>query len=72
MPTPAATTPPAEAGFDPLVFWIQHKSKVLLLAALFVVALGAYGISEYVRDKAQWPRPRRRSPPPNPRMNFAS
>jgi tetratricopeptide (TPR) repeat protein len=51
MPTPATTTPTPEAEFDPLVFWIQHQSKILLFAVLFVVALGAYGISEHLRNK---------------------
>jgi TolA-binding protein len=51
MPTPAITTPPAEAGFDPLVFWIQHKGKIVLLTALFVVALGAYATSEHLRHQ---------------------
>ena len=51
MPSPTTTTPPADTGFDPAVFWIQHKSKVLLFVGLFVVALAAYAISEYVREK---------------------
>jgi TolA-binding protein len=51
MPSPTTTTPPAETGFDPLVFWIKHQSKILLFLGLFVVALGAYGISEFVRNK---------------------
>jgi TolA-binding protein len=51
MPSPTTTTPPADTGFDPLVFWIQHKGKILLFTGLFVVALAAYGISEYVRMK---------------------
>jgi len=51
MPSPTTTTPPADTGFDPVVFWIQHKSKVLLFVGLFVVALAAYAISEYVRNQ---------------------
>jgi TolA-binding protein len=51
MPSPTTTTPPADPGFDPLVFWIQHKSKILILSALFVVALAAYAVSEVVRTK---------------------
>lgn len=51
MPSPTTTTSPADTGFDPAVFWIQHKSKVLLFTGLFVVALAAYAISEYVREK---------------------
>ena len=51
MPSPTTTTPPAEPGFDPLVFWIQNRSKLLLLAGLFLVALATYAISEYVRDR---------------------
>ena len=49
MPSPTTTTPPADTGFDPLVFWFHHKSKIILFAGLLVVALGAYAISETVR-----------------------
>lgn len=49
MSSPTQTVPPAETGFDPLVFWIEHKNKVLLFTALFLFALGAFGISEYTR-----------------------
>jgi len=51
MPSPATTTPPANTGFDPLVFWIQNKNKILLLVLLLVVGLGSWGISEYVRTQ---------------------
>lgn len=51
MPSPTATTPPADTGFDPLVFWIQHQRKIVLLVGLFVVALVVYGISEFFRYK---------------------
>ena len=49
MPSPTTTTPPADTGFDPLVFWIEHKSKLLLLAGIFVVGLATFGLSEYLR-----------------------
>lgn len=52
MSSPTTTTPPADTGFDPLVFWIQHKTKILLLAVLLVVGLGTFAISEYVRTKS--------------------
>jgi TolA-binding protein len=51
MPSPTSTPQPAETEFDPLVFWIKHQSKILLFAGLLVVALVAYGISEYVHNK---------------------
>src|SRR5688500_4099201 len=50
MPSPATTTPPADTGFDPMVFWIQHKSKIVLLGALAVVCLGSWGIWEYMQQ----------------------
>lgn len=31
-----------QSGFDPVVFWIQHKNKILMYAALFVVASIAF------------------------------
>lgn len=51
MPSPTSSAPTADPGFDPLVFWIKHQSKILLLLGVFVVALGAYGLSEFIRDK---------------------
>ncbi|HEY3898572.1 MAG TPA: tetratricopeptide repeat protein [Chthoniobacter sp.] len=42
------TTPPADTGFDPLVFWFHHQQKILIFLGIVVVALAAYGISEYV------------------------
>lgn len=53
MPPPAAAPPPppADLGFDPLVFWIQHKTKVLLFAALFVVGLAVFATWEIVRTR---------------------
>jgi TolA-binding protein len=51
MPSPTPSTPTADTGFDPLVFWIQHQSKILLLLGLFAVALGGYAISEFVHNK---------------------
>lgn len=49
MSSPTPTPPPEDTGFDPLVFWIQHKTKVVLLALLFVVGLATFAISEWVR-----------------------
>jgi TolA-binding protein len=47
MPSPSPTTPPTETGFDPLVFWYHHQTKVLALAGLFLVAVAAYGVFEW-------------------------
>lgn len=41
----------APAGFDPLVFWVQHRQKVVLLAVLFVAAMVIYFASEFVRTR---------------------
>src|SRR5687768_13361448 len=51
MSSPTTTTPPADTGFDPFVFWIQHKSKIVLLAVLLVVGLATFAASEYLRAK---------------------
>ena len=40
------TTPPPEAGFDPLAFWILHRQKIVLFVGVFVAALAIYFISE--------------------------
>ena len=47
MPSPTPTTPPPETGFDPLVFWFHHQTKILILAGLFIVAMAAYGVFEW-------------------------
>lgn len=52
-PSPTETPTDAHAGFDPLEFWILHKSKILLLTGLFLVGLVAFGISEWSRHKTQ-------------------
>ena len=54
MPSPAQTSPapPAPpAGFDPLVFWMQHRQKVTLFAGIFATALLIYFVSEFARTK---------------------
>lgn len=54
MPIPAETTPPpAATEFDPLEFWIRHKSKIMLYAALLIVALLSWSIFEYSKRSAQ-------------------
>jgi TolA-binding protein len=42
---------PADTGFDPYLFWIQHKGKIMLYGALFVAALFIFGISQAVSAK---------------------
>ena len=51
--SPTESQSPPVAGFDPHEFWILYKSKVLLFAGLFVVALGIFGVSEWTRKKTQ-------------------
>ncbi len=51
MSSPTTTPPPADTGFDPLVFWIQHKTKIVLLVGLLVVGLATFAVSEYIRTK---------------------
>jgi TolA-binding protein len=51
MPSTTTTTPPVDTGFDPLVFWFHHRSKILLVTGLIVVGLAAYGLSEYLKMK---------------------
>jgi predicted negative regulator of RcsB-dependent stress response len=45
--SPAVQTLEPAPGFDPLVFWIKHKSSILAIAALTVVGLAGYGFSEW-------------------------
>lgn len=54
MSSPTRTspaTPAAPTGFDPLVFWVQHRQKVTLFAGIFVAALLIYFVSEFARTK---------------------
>ena len=51
MSSPTTTTPPADTGFDPMVFWIQHRTKIVLLAAVLVVGLITFAVSEYIRTR---------------------
>lgn len=46
-PTP---TPPAapENDFDPLVFWIQYRQKIILFIGMFLVAMAVYFGSEFL------------------------
>src|SRR5215210_4187279 len=46
MPTQPDTTVP-HAGFEPQIFWEEHKSKVILYGALLLVALAIYAFYEY-------------------------
>lgn len=49
MSSPVEITTPPETGFDPLVFWIQYRTKILLFAGLLVVGMAVFGISEWSR-----------------------
>src|SRR5436190_17404170 len=48
MSSPAETSNPqptsAHTGFDPYEFWILHKTKIIALGVLFIVALVGYTI----------------------------
>jgi TolA-binding protein len=47
--SPATPAPPT--GFDPLVFWVQHRQKILAFTGLFVAALMIYFVSELARTR---------------------
>ena len=51
MSSPAPIASPPEAGFDPLVFWVQHRQKVVLFAVLFAAALAIYFVSEFLQTR---------------------
>lgn len=45
MASPAATPPPVSTApeeFDPLVFWIKHRSQILMYTTMLIVALALY------------------------------
>ena len=49
MPIPADPTP--ETGFEPHLFWEEHKQKILLYGALFLAALFIFGIYQYTSER---------------------
>jgi TolA-binding protein len=49
MPTPSEPLP--ETGFDPLLFWDEHKGKVLLYGTLLIVALVGYAVYEISKSR---------------------
>ena len=53
MPSPTDTKPVVEEEFDMLAFWIQHKTKVLLLTVLLVAGLLIFAISQYMQHRAR-------------------
>ena len=63
-PAPPLRRRPQTTGFDPLVFWIQHRNKILLLAGLFAVALAAFAHFRIRPPRGATPPPRSFSPRP--------
>ncbi len=55
MPSPVETvpSPQPETGFDPLVFWIQHKRTLGLLFAVLVIALLVSVIFQFTQRKSR-------------------
>jgi TolA-binding protein len=52
MPSsPATTTPVEDSEFDAHVFWIQHKTRILLFVGLVIAALAIYAATEYVGQR---------------------
>ena len=49
--TPQTSTP--DPGFDPVAFWYLHKTKLLALAAIFVVGLLGYAIQQWMESNAR-------------------
>ncbi len=45
--TPATPISDASSSFDPVVFWIQNKSSIQVIAGLFASGLAFYGFSEW-------------------------
>lgn len=45
------TEPVSPESFEPLEFWDEHKTKILIYAALLIVVLGGYGIVQLVHQR---------------------
>lgn len=51
--SPQQPTPSHHAGFDPVEFWFLHKTKIIALTVLFVVALAGYAGFEITQRNAR-------------------
>ena len=49
MPIPAETTP--DTGYEPHLFWMEHKQKIMFYGALLVVALVAFGVYQFTTER---------------------
>lgn len=48
MTTPFDSENDIPPGFDPFVFWMEHKNKIIAYASLLIIALLAYGLYQFV------------------------
>jgi len=46
-----STEPVSPEVFEPLVFWVEHKQKILTYATIVVIAIGGYGIYEFSTEQ---------------------
>lgn len=55
MPSPTESPQIATAapGFDPVEFWYLHKTKIVGLLVLFLVALTAYAVQQWIERQEQ-------------------
>ena len=51
MPSPTPAPSASDTEFDPLIFWIQHRNKIVLFAGLLALALSTYAISELLQRR---------------------
>ena len=71
------TTPPADTGFDPLVFWYHHQRKILIFVGIVVVALlanigmASFGIAVHFEANGQYSRPAHVVKAGKPSLRFA-
>jgi TolA-binding protein len=45
------TEPVSPESFEPLEFWDEHKTKILIYAAVLIVVLGGYGLVQLVHHR---------------------
>jgi TolA-binding protein len=53
MSTPAETPSTPDPGFDPLAFWIEHKSKIKLLVLVAVIGLLGSALYQYAEYRGR-------------------
>jgi len=51
MTTPSNPDVIPDTGFDPIVFWLEHKKQIIIYAAILIVAAGAFAFYQVTAQR---------------------